>query len=129
MTDETIKKQPKLEVVSDPFDLSNLRLDASVLEATGVKKLLTTVPVRRPNKQDWVRVREEEDYRENLPMISLKEEREDYVVTRKVLPDLVNEVVYKTIFTTINRQGVLFLWPIKLPHPDDRRKDEWARSE
>ena len=29
--------------------------------------------------------------------------------------------------TAINRQGVLFLWPIRLPGPDGRL-DEWSRS-
>jgi hypothetical protein len=40
----------------DPFDLSKLRLDQSFVETAGVKKLLTTVPVRRPNPQDFIRV-------------------------------------------------------------------------
>ena len=39
---------------ADPFDLSNLRLDQSFVESAGVKKLLTTVPVRKPNPQDFV---------------------------------------------------------------------------
>ena len=34
---------------ADPFDLSRLRLDQSFTEMVGVKKLLTTVPVRRPS--------------------------------------------------------------------------------
>ena len=32
----------------DPFDLASLRLNPSFLETAGVKKLLTTVPARRP---------------------------------------------------------------------------------
>jgi hypothetical protein len=40
---------------SDPFDLSKLRLDQSFTETAGVKKLLTTVPVRKPSPQDYVR--------------------------------------------------------------------------
>jgi hypothetical protein len=40
-----------------PFDnLSALRLDQSYADSSGVKKLLTTVPVRKPNRQDFVRV-------------------------------------------------------------------------
>ena len=33
----------------DPFDLESLRLNPSFLETAGVKKLITTVPARRPN--------------------------------------------------------------------------------
>jgi hypothetical protein len=40
-----------------PFDnLAALRLDQSYADTVGVKKLLTTVPVRKPNRQDFVRV-------------------------------------------------------------------------
>jgi hypothetical protein len=35
--------------------------------------------------------------------------------------------VYKTIFTAINRQGVVFLWPVTIPPPDSRT-NEWWRS-
>ena len=46
----------------------------------------------------------------------------------KIVPELTGEVVFKTLFTAINRQGVVFLWPVRLPTPDDR-KTEWARSQ
>jgi hypothetical protein len=111
----------------DPFDLASLRLNTSFLETSGVKKLLTTVPARRPGPQDFVRVRPEPEYRENFAMIDLKDDREDYLVRPEILPELTGEVVYKTIFTAINRQGVVFLWPVRLPAPDDR-KSAWPRS-
>jgi hypothetical protein len=44
------------------------------------------------------------------------------------MQELAGEVVFKTVFTAINRQGVIFLWPVRLPAPDDR-KSEWSRSE
>ena len=112
----------------DPFDLASLRLNPSFVETAGVKKLLTTVPARRPSQQDFVRVHPSPDYRENFAMIDLKDDREDYLVRPEILPDLAGEVVYKTIFTAINRQGVVFLWPIRLPAPDDRKSD-WPRSQ
>ena len=108
----------------DPFDLASLRLNPSFLETSGVK---TTVPARRPGRQDFVRVRPEPEYRENFAMIDLKDDREDYLVRPEILPELTGEVVYKTIFTAINRQGVVFLWPVRLPAPDDR-KSAWPRS-
>ena len=61
-------------------------------------------------------------------MIDLKEEREDYLVRLKSLPELVGEFVYKTLFTAINRQGVVFLWPVRLPTPDDRQNRMVAKS-
>src|SRR5262245_46284838 len=111
----------------DPFDIASLRLNPSFLETAGVKKLLTTVPARRPSPQDFIRVHPAPEYRENFAMIDLKDDREDYLVRPEVLQELAGEVVFKTVFTAVNRQGVVFLWPIRLPAPDDR-KTEWPRS-
>jgi hypothetical protein len=111
----------------DPFDLASLRLNPSFLETAGVKKLITTVPSQKPNPQDFVRVRPEPEFRENLATIELKDERENYIVRPELLPDLSNEVSYVTLFTAISRQGVIFLWPVRLTAPDSKRND-WARS-
>jgi hypothetical protein len=111
----------------DPFDIASLRLSQSFTETAGVKKLLTTVPARRPSPQDFVRVHPAREYRENFAMIDLRDDREDYLVRPEILPELTGEVIFKTVFTAINRQGVVFLWPVRLPAPDDR-KTEWPRS-
>ena len=44
------------EPTPDPFDPAALRLDQSFADTVGVKKHVTTVPVRKPNRQDFVRV-------------------------------------------------------------------------
>jgi hypothetical protein len=111
----------------DPFDLASLRLSPSFLATAGVKKLITTVPVRRPNPQDFVRVQPSPEYRADFALVDLKDEREDYLVRPEVLSELTGEVVFKTVFTAINRQGVVFLWPVRLPAPDERKND-WPRS-
>jgi hypothetical protein len=42
--------------VLDPFDPASLRLDQTFTDGTAVKKLITTIPVRKPSRQDFVRV-------------------------------------------------------------------------
>jgi hypothetical protein len=124
--------KPTLRAVSedpppDPFDLDNLRLSQAFVETAGVKELLTTVPVHKPNPQDFVRVHPSPDYRMSAPVIELKDDREEYIVAKDLVRELVGEFVSKTLFTAINRQGVTFLWPVRLPDPDG--KDfEWWRS-
>lgn len=94
----------------------------------GVKKLLTTVPVRKPNKQDFVRVNPDPRYRLSpAAIIELKEDREVYLVTPAMALELPGEFTAVTLFTAINRQGVLNLWPVRLPGPDGRQM-EWHRS-
>jgi hypothetical protein len=119
--------RPEETAAPDPFDLNTLRLDQSFVEAAGVKKLLTTVPVRRPNSQDFVRVNADPNYRAALALIELKDDREIYLLTPDIARQLPGEFVMATLYTTINRQGVVHLWPVKLPPPDGRII-EWHRS-
>ena len=132
MPDE-VKKPEKPELISarqtpDPFDPAKLRLSQSFVETAGVKKLLTTVPVRKPNPQDFVRVHPEPEFRENFPIIELKDEREEYIVVTDLVPALTDEFVTKTLFTAINRQGTVFFWPVRLPSPDGKNLDWWRSS-
>jgi len=114
--------------LADPFDPAALRLDQSYADTVGVKKLLTTVPVRKPNKQDFVRVHPDASYRLTpAAIIEVKDDREVYLVTPNLAPGLVGEFSTVTLFTTINRQGTLHLWPVKLP-ASDGRQNEWHRS-
>jgi hypothetical protein len=113
-------------VKPDPFDPASLRLDQSHAGA-GVKKLLTTVPVRRPHRQDFVRVHPDEDYRLTCAIIELREEHEVYVIAPHIVPAITGEYVATTLFTTINRQGVLSLWPVRLPGPDGKT-NAWHES-
>jgi hypothetical protein len=112
----------------DPFNPANLRLGQSFAETVGVKKLLTTVPVRKPSPQDFVRVHSDQSYRENFPIVELKDEREEYIVVADLVPALIGELVVKTLFTAVNRQGVVFFWPVRLPSPDGKNLDWWRSS-
>jgi hypothetical protein len=118
---------PTTSVPEDPFDLTKLRLDQSFVESAGVKRLLTTVPVRKPNPQDFVRVHPSPEYRAALAVIELKEDREIYLLTPPIARELPGEFAMCMMFTTINRQGVIHLWPVRLPAPDGRTM-EWHRS-
>jgi hypothetical protein len=112
---------------SDPFDITRLRLDQSFTQ-NGVKKLFTTVPVRKPHKQEFSRVHARSDYRLDAALIVLKDDRETYLVPPVIAHELPGECILATIFTAINRQGVVFLWPVPLPAADGRVM-EWHRSQ
>ena len=65
---------------SDIWSPEALRIDQPFLNVGAAKKLLTTVPVRKPNKQDFVRVHPDVPYRLTVGLIELKENRETYLV-------------------------------------------------
>jgi hypothetical protein len=97
----------------NPFNPAALRLGQSFVTTAGVKKLLITVPVRKPNRQEFVRVHRDPNYRLTpAAIIELKEDRETYLVTPDVAMELPGEFGVATLYTTINRQGVLVLWPV-----------------
>jgi hypothetical protein len=110
---------------ADPFAPENLRLSQEFTTTVGVKKVLTTIPVRKPGAQDWVRVHPSEKYRENFPIIELKDEREEYIVTAPLVPELFGEFVTKTLYLAVNRQRTLFFWPVRLPDPDGKQNQWW----
>jgi hypothetical protein len=114
---------------ANPFDnLSALRLNQSYADTVGVKKLLTTVPVRKPNRQEFVRVHPDPAYRLTpAAIIEVKEDREVYLVMPDMATNLPGEFSTAMLLTTINRQGTLHIWPVKLPTPEGRQ-NEWHRS-
>jgi hypothetical protein len=113
----------------DPFDPESLRLSADFGAGIGVKKVLLAVPVRKPDKGWFVRVHPDPAYRLPTAVIELKEDRETYLVDRGLWPDLVTESTFspRALFTAVNRNGAVFVWPVRLPGPDGK-VDEWSRT-
>ncbi len=113
----------------DIFDPKRLRLSQDFAAELGVRKKLITVPVKKPPKEWWVQVHPSDDYHIETAVLELKEEREVYLVDPSLWQELSTESTFspRAIFTTINRQGVPFLWPIRMPGPDGKL-DEWNRS-
>src|SRR6516225_1973455 len=92
----------------NPFDPEALRLSQDFAATTGVKKILNVVPVRKPNRQDFVRVHASPDYRLNTAVIELREDRELFLLAPAMRNELGTEMTPVTLFTAMTRQGVLF---------------------
>jgi hypothetical protein len=143
-------KNPKIETVdpTETIDLSSASIDASANPESlnpfdnldelkvrqdfesqaGVKTLLATVHVKKPDRQTFVRVRPEPEFRRDFACIELREDREIYIVHPNLLPELSSEVMIRTFFTAMTRQGSLFVWAPKVPSTDGRR-NQWHVSE
>jgi hypothetical protein len=107
-----------MDNIPDPFDPNLLRLDQMFVEGVPIKKYLSTIPVRKPGRQEFVRVNSNEEWRLTpAAILELKEDRELYLVRPHLVHVLCDEVWPATIFTAITRQGTLFLWPVRLPTP------------
>jgi hypothetical protein len=136
----TEQKQPRLVPPDDqpdeqankpdalnPFAPENLRIDINLAEGIGVRKAIITIPVRKPNGQDFIRVHKEAEFRLPVAIIELRDDRETFLILPSIARDIPGEYIMVTMYTCINRQGVLFLWPVRLPGADGRQL-EWHRS-
>ena len=123
-----VERREALSAQGD-FDLDALRLSQDFPQLAGVKKLLTTVPVRKPHRQEFVRVHPDPSWRLETAILEVQEERGKtvYLVDRALRAELAGEIVPMTLFAAINRQGVPFLWTVRLPG-EDGRQNEWHRS-
>jgi hypothetical protein len=111
----------------NPFAPENLRIDLSFAEGVGVKKAIITIPVKKPNGQDFIRVHPSPDFRLAVAIIELRDDRESFLVPPSIARDIPGEYITVTMYACINRQGVVFLWPVRLPGSDGRQL-EWHRS-
>jgi hypothetical protein len=110
----------------DPFDPKSLRINQAGVPSFGTRKLLTTVPVRKPGRQTFVRVHPSEQYRLDTAVIELKVDGEIYLVRPHLHDNLAEEITPVTLLTTMDRQSNVFFWYVKLPK--DGRANEWHAS-
>ena len=76
------------EANDDLFDPEKLRVRGDHLNGVTVQKLLTTVPVKRPGKQSFIRVHPDEAYRLDTVLLELKDEDEVYLLAPQLAIDL-----------------------------------------
>jgi hypothetical protein len=112
---------------ADPFDPAALRLSQDFGSSIGVRRVLTNVPCRKPNRHDFVRVRPGDGWRLETGVFEDKGNRDVYLVAPALWPELLGEVVPVCLFLAVNRQGDPFLWPCKLPGADGR-SNTWNES-
>jgi hypothetical protein len=112
-------------IAAGRIDFNALRLSQAYEQTAGVEKLLTTVPVRKPNKTEFVRMHPEMCF--DTMLLELKEDRESYLVLPHLLAEVSGIAVQVSLRLAINRAGVLFLWPLRLPG-EDGRSNVWHES-
>ncbi|MGD1002451.1 MAG: hypothetical protein ABSA67_17305 [Candidatus Brocadiia bacterium] len=109
------------------LDLNALRLPQNFNQMAGVRKVLQTVPVRKPHRQEWVWVRPDEGWRLATAIVENHDDHEVYLVLPNMLETLLAEWVPCLLVTTQTRGGTVFLWPVRLPN-DDKRPNAWNQS-
>ena len=129
------KLKPATNLASTPLgaigpnllNLSAISLPQNYGAIAGVKKVLTTVPVRKPGNQTFFRVYPGEDKRLQAAILQLKDDGECFLVMPDLLHEVGQEARPKVLYTALGRDGNLFLLPVNLPG-EDGRLDTWSQS-
>ncbi len=104
-----------------------LRLPANYGANFGVKKVLTKVPVDKPNKQRFFRAHSDPNMSFNVFLLEDKENRDYYILhhdAAQAIPALFRPT---TLRVAIDRHNNVFLIPVPLPGEDGKR-NPWHDS-
>src|SRR4051812_45490414 len=85
-------KEPHLEAVRsqpDDFDIESVRVSPDLLDGVAVNVPLT-ITVRKPPKQEFIRVRPESEFRLTVAAVELKEEGEFYLLSGSMREQLLD---------------------------------------
>jgi len=81
------------------------------------EKVLTSLPVRKPKREEWVRVHPEIYARAYV--YEARDEQSWFIVTPDVVEALIDVVRYVQLSFAVNYGGTAFVWP--LPVPTERK--------
>lgn len=99
------------------FDPSQFRLDTLTDPALAATPMLTTIPVKKPDRQQFIRAHPGEEFRYDTAILEYEEEK--YLVAGNMLAELEDEYRPVRLVLAIARGGTTpFLWPLKLPQSD-----------
>ena len=109
---------------NDRFDPKRLKISARFREGQDVRKIIVSMPVRKPGRQEFVRTQPDLDMWLETSVLEFKEDRVTFLVDPELAPHLPGEAVAKLLVPAITSHGLLFIWPIRLE--DERgRLDDW----
>jgi hypothetical protein len=104
----------------NPFDPKALAVSQTGGESFGSRKILTAVPVRKPNAKEWVRSHPSDDFSVTVALLEDAEGNPPYVVAPAIAAAFRAEVRRAELRLAINRQGTVFLWRLPAADPDAR---------
>jgi hypothetical protein len=118
MDDNLIRLNGGSSAALDPYDPLALRLNPSLSEGVPTKKVIVSIKVDKPNKQDFIRVHP--DHRLETAVIEVKRDKEFYLVHPSLQVAASAECYPVVIFLYVNTAGTPGWWPIRLPSSDGK---------
>ena len=104
----------------NPFDPQRLRISGVSSEGPTARKILTSVQVRKPTGQEWLRVHADPQMRLDTLLLEMRDKQQTYLVAPDIAPGIPSEVAAKTLYSTITQLGAVLLWLVLLPDEHGR---------
>lgn len=108
-------------------NIESLRLPPSYGQTFNVKKILTNVPVGKPQKHRFFRVHPDMEMTFDALLLEDKENRDHYMLDPGAAQVIASLIRPTTLRTAIDRQNNVFLIPVPLPGEDGKR-NQWHES-
>jgi hypothetical protein len=117
---------PRTDPLS-PYKPEEMWIDPELIHKEGaVKKLLTTIPLRKPNKHEFFRVHPGAEYWKAMAFIELSQ-GDIYQVMPNIVPHLdPADFFFAYLCLAITRQATLFFWPLRISAGE--RRNQWNES-
>ncbi len=96
-------------------NLDALRLSPDAAATGGTSEILSHVPIRKPNRHEFIRTPVEPDRWFGTGVFIDKEEQETFFVMPAMREALLGQIKPVLLVPTISRQNVLLLWPLAQP--------------
>jgi hypothetical protein len=97
-------------------------------ETVGVKRRLVALRVRKPERQEYIRVHPGETFSFQTAVLTIKGERDGaYLLAPELWDAFAAEITPTLLVLAVTRQANPFLWPLRLPRQDGRQ-DIWGQS-
>jgi hypothetical protein len=118
--------EPTVSDNLNPYQPQDFWINPSEIHASGaVKKILTTVPIRKPNKHEFIRVRGGDEFWQPVALLELG--RDLYLIHPQIVPHLdPADYFYAYLCLAVSKSGVPFFWPVKVPNSE--RRNNWNES-
>lgn len=111
------------------FDPARFRISPNEMTGSVVSKVLTSVPVRKPGKQEFVRVSTDPEFGLDCGLLTLETDPRPYLVLPDIAHAMLNDVKLVKLRLGITRQNTLFLWPVpQFPRADEAAENTWNRT-
>jgi hypothetical protein len=112
---------------TDAWDLDKLRLPQDYSAAIASRKLVATVPVRKPKRTEFIQCQPNPDWHYKTMLFPDPETGDFYLIAPDLWEEYAGHAHPCLLVPALTRHKTLFIWPLRLPGLDGRR-NSWHDS-